>query len=362
MLLYACIILALFVILVVSITDCRNNGELQKRQAIRFSTSIYILLFIGVLFSFWFLTAFRGDSIGNDTVHYLNYYRWIADRGVNPDIQIEMGYQYFCLALSKISSDPFSLLLICATICYVVCGICICKYSQNILFSAILLFCIVFSFFASGLRQSIAMVLLLIAYEKIKQKKTILPILLIVFASLFHISALIGFLWFLHRYIPKKPIAVFLIAGIVAALAATGELNALLSTLLKEYESYFDSENAGTGWLGISYYALRSSAFYIFMYLAYKDAKKENSLVVSNSILALFTVCLGFSVNLFNRASLYFLLPIAIDMSNVFNSGKIRHRDMWMLLMGIVMLAYFLVTLVFRPEWNNLYPYEFNWN
>lgn len=46
----------------------------------------------------------------------------------------------------------------------------------------------------------------------------------------------------------------------------------------------------------------------------------------------------------------------------VFNSGKIKNRDLWMLIMGIIMLAYFMVTLIVRPEWNNLYPYEFNWN
>lgn len=362
MLFYLFITVVLIAVLVASITDCRNNTELLLRQKIYFSKPIYNMIFIALIAFFWFLTAFRSSEIGNDTLQYLNYYDIIARNGVNENFQIELGYQYFCLFLSKITPDPYFILTVSSTVCYVISGIYIYRNSNNILFSAILLFCVAFPFFASGVRQSISMAIVLIAYEQIKKGKKVIPIILILFASLFHVSALMALLWFAHRFIPKRVVVVISIALVVSVLAAMGSLNAMLASILKEYENYFESEYAGSGWLGIVYYALRATVFYLFIYLSSKGNENEYSLEVSNAVLLLFTVCLGFSVNLFSRASLYFLLVTAIDIPNSLNSGKIKNRDFWMLLIGIVMLAYFMLTLIARPEWNQLYPYKFRWD
>ena len=224
------------------------------------------------------------------------------------------------------------------------------------------MFCIVFPFFASGIRQSIAMSIVLLAYSKIKENKKVAAIILILFASIFHISAFMALLWFAHKYIPKKPIVVITFALVISALAASGAINSLLIRVLQQYQGYFESEYAGTGWLGITYYTLRATVFYLFVYIAYRNEQKKNSLAISNAVLLLITVTLGFAVNLFNRASLYFLLIVLTDLPNSFNSGKIQHRKLWMYITGIVMLAYFLVTLIYRPEWNKIYPYQFNWN
>lgn len=360
--LYIILTIVLFMTLILSVTDCGDNVGLRAKQKTLFSQSVYKWIFFLLILLFWFLTAFRGSSIGNDTSTYLGYYKRIEIYGVDSKLSIELGFQYFCLFLSRIISNPYFLLIVCATVCYLICGLYIYKHSNNVLFSLILLFCVAFSFFASGIRQSIAMVIVLMAYPKIKNGKKILPIVFILFASLFHISALVAFLWFAHRFIPKKPIVITIIALCVSVLSVSGVLNTLLASVLKEYKGYFESEYVGTGWLGILYYCLRAFVFYIFIYTAYKGSTEQYSLTISNSVLLLFTVCLGFSVNLFSRASLYFLLISVVDIPNAFNSGKIRNRDVWMLIMGGIMLAYFIVTLIIRPEWNNLYPYQFNWN
>ena len=360
--LYIFLTVFLFMVLILSTTDCGNNMGLRAKQKILFSKSIYNLFFVLLISFFWFLTAFRGSNIGNDTSTYLWYSQLIQNHGINPELAIEVGFQYFCLFLSKITPDSYFLLVASATICYVICGIYIYKHSENILFSVVFLFCIAFSPFTNILRQAIAMVIVLIAYEMIKNKRNVIAILLILFASVFHTSAIVAFLWFAHKFIPKKPIIIIVAALTVATLSASGVLNTILSTILKEYENYFSSEQAGTGWLGIFYDCLRAFVFYLFTYIAYKKSIKEHSLVVSNSVLLLMTVCLGFSVNLFGRASSYFLLISAVDIPNAFNSGNIKNRKLWMMIMGTVMLAYFIVTLIIRPEWNNLYPYEFNWS
>lgn len=361
--LYVVLTAALFIVLALSITDCGNNVELKVKQKIVFSNSLYIIVFAFFILLFWFLTAFRGSYIGNDTEAYLNYYKSIAHYGVNSNYAIEMGYQYFCLFLSKITPNPYFLLIVCATICYSICGWYIYKHSNNILFSLVFLFCIAFSCFTNTIRQALAMVIVLIAYSKIKDGKKVLPIILILLAASFHTSALICLLWFAHKFIPKKPLTVVWFALIGAVLSGSGILNLLLVTILKEYQNYFTSEYSNSGWLGVSYYLLRAFVFYLFIYIAYKNSIKErnSSLAISNSVLLIFLVSLGFSVNLFARASEYFLLITVVDVPNVFQSGKIRNRNFWMMIMGGIMLAYFVVVLIVRPDWNHLYPYQFNW-
>ncbi len=380
MLLYFCIAFVLLIALIVSITDCRNNNELIKGK-ICFNKWIYNFSFISLILLFWFLTAFRGRSIGNDTKIYLMYYERIATSGVDANLQLELGYQYFCLFLSKINPDPFFLIIVTATICYAVCGICIYAKSDNILYSTLLLFCIAFSLFTNVIRQSIAMSIVLIAYLMIKGAKKIFPVVLILLASQFHISALVTLLWLVHKYMPKKPMIVLPLTLVVAVLAISGSINSILACVLTEYKGYFSSISAGTGRLGVFYYTLRALAFYSFIYTASMNNGKgnshprllqcsgniasmqqENSLEIANTIFLLITVCLGFSVNQFNRASSYFLLMLVIDIPKVCNSGKIKNRTIWMLIIGIIMLAYFLLVLIVRPEWNHIYPYEFNWN
>lgn len=363
MLLYIGLTLSLFVVLIISTADYNNGLELQKRESTN-RISVYEFIFFSCLFVLWLLTAFRASDIGNDTTVYLDYYKSIADYGVNSTFAIELGYQYFCLILSRISINPYFLLIVCATVCYLICGWHIYKHSGNILFSLVLLFCIFFSPFTNILRQAISMVIVLIAYEMMKSRRMVLSIALILLAASFHTSALICFLWFFHKIIPKKPSVVVAIALCIAILSVSGVLNNLLATIIVEYKNYFASQWAGTGWLAVTYYALRAFVFYIFTYAANKEfiAEREGSLAVSNTVLSMLITCLGFSVNLFARASDYFVMISVVDLSNAFNSGKIKNRSFWMLAMGGVLLAYFIVSLVFRPEWNNLYPYRFSWN
>lgn len=362
MVLYLCISTVLFITLLISITDRRSNDELKKERGFCLSKPVYNCIFICLILTFWFLTAFRGSRIGNDTISYLYFYEQIAIDGIDTNLQMELGYQYFCLILSKINPDPYFLLFTSATICYGICGTYIYRKSENILYSTVLLFCVAFSFFASGIRQAIAMAIVLVAYSKIKDGKRIFPIILIILASCFHMSALIAFLWFTHKFIPKKPVIIIIFSLAISILAASGNLNSIITSVLEKYQAYFETESVGAGWLGITYYVLRALVFYLFLYKANEGNEKTRSLEICNTILLLITVCLGFSVSIFSRASLYYLLITVVDIPNEFNSGKIKNRDRWMLIIGIVMIAFFMVTLILRPEWNNLYPYKFNWN
>lgn len=365
MALYICIAIFLIAGLLLEFTAKRKKATVTKENSRAKKenkhTGYQVLFFLVVIFVLWFLTAFRSYRIGNDTANYIGYFRSIATFGINPKFDIEMGYQVLNLLVSKISLNPYFFLGFVATICYLGTGIYIYKYSDNIVFSTVLLFPIAYGFFAAGLRQSIAMVICLYAYQAIKNKKIIRAILLIAFAALFHTSALLMLVLLFHRLIPKKPFWVIPLTGIFIALSLSGVMDNVFAVLLGGYGKYYESEILTNGWLAISYYCLRALVFYFLVFLSYEGNKKENSLVLSLFSMLLFTVSFGFSLNLFSRATNYFMLIAMVELPNAIHRGGIKRKRIFMFLVGFIMVLYFIVTLIIRPEWERLYPYQFNW-
>lgn len=341
-------------------TITEENSRLKKENKHTFYQHAFFLI---VIFVLWFLTAFRSAIIGNDTYNYVRFFQLFGEGGIDPNSRIEMGYQILNILVYKISPNPYFFLGAVATICYVGTGIYIYKYSDNIVFSTLLLFPVAYSFFASGLRQAIAMVICLFAYQAIKKKKYWLAILLVLLASTFHTSALLMLALLFHRLIPKKPFWVIPLTAIFIALSVGGVMDNVFAILLENsYGGYYESEELTSGWLSISYYTIRAIVFYGIAFLSYEKKVKENSLVLSLFTILLITVSFGFSLNLFSRATNYFLLIAMVELPNAIHRGGLKHKKILMFLLGFIMVLYFLVTLIIRPEWNRLYPYQFNWN
>lgn len=340
-------------------TITEENSRLKKENKHTFYQLVFFLI---VIFVLWFLTAFRSAMMGNDTLNYVRYFQVFGQGGIDLDSRIEIGYQILNILVYKISYNPYFFLGFVATLCYVGTGIYIYKYSDNIVFSTVLLFPIAYSFFASGLRQAIAMVICLFAYQAIKNKKYWLAILLILLASTFHTSALLMLALLFHRLVPKKPFWVIPLTAIFIALSLSGVMDNVFATIMGEYGGYYEKEGMTDGWLGIAYYCIRALVFYGIAFLSYEKKVKENSLVLSLFTTLLITVSFGFSLNLFSRATNYFLLIAMVELPNALHRGGLKHKKILMFLLGFIMVLYFLVTLIIRPEWNHLYPYQFNWN
>ena len=253
-------------------TVTEENSRLKKENKHTFYQLVFFLI---VIFVLWFLTAFRSARIGNDTLNYVWYFQLFGERGIDPNSRIEIGYQILNILVYKISPNPYFFLGVVATICYVGTGVYIYKYSDNIVYSTVLLFPIAYSFFASGLRQAIAMVICLYAYQAIKNKKIIRAILLIAFATLFHTSALLMLVLLFHKFIPKGPLWVVPLTGIFIALSLSGVMDKVFAVLMGSYGGYYESEVMTNGWLGITYYCLRALVFYFLVFLSYESNKKE---------------------------------------------------------------------------------------
>lgn len=319
------------------------------------------LYFFVVLLFLWVLTAFRSSNIGNDTPTYLNYFTRINLWGINKDFAIEIGYQYYCLIIGKITTSGAGLLIITATICYLGVGIYVYKYSKNLMFSLVLLFCTCFSIFTNILRQSLAMVICLYAYQAIRHRKLITPIVLILLAYTFHKTALICFAFFLKGLCPKRMWFVAFVAIVLAVLSVSGMLSKILLKIIPEYAGYFSGKYVGSGRLAVTYSIVQSFVFCCVIYCANRKNGYCDKLVTTNFVGLLLLNCLAYSVNLFTRASTYFMLIGIVELPNALMALPKEERKFLTYVIGLVMVAMVFVSMIFRPEWNRLYPYEF-WN
>lgn len=355
MLLYIVLGIFAFVILF-QVIYCKNGSASLGKIKINFS----VLGSCALLFILFILTAFRNKNIGNDTNYYLIFYNYTVSN-ISTPANFEIGYRIYCYFLGNyLSVDEHCFLIITATVCYLPLFIVFFKKSQSPELSIVLFFCMLFSAYTNTLRQCIAMSLVLIGYIYLKEKKTLLFLLFVLLASCFHLSALLCILLLLSKFFPKRIVVVVLIGLLFAGLSAfDSQISGFLSKILPSYSQYFSSEYAGTGWLGLTYYILRNSIFYIIAFAGTKsitDKSKRNLILTSFASLLLLN-CLGFSVNLFSRASEYFLLICIVELPGLLS--HLKYKKALTLAICIISLMYFIFVLYFKPEWNHLVPYQF---
>ncbi len=335
----------------------RYGNLLSAKFGYEHGYNLFILFFLILM---WFFTAFRGINIGNDTANYVKYFNSINSGGVDSGYVIELGYQYLNLLISYITDDPHVFLIIVATICYVSIGIYIFKFSKNKAISLVLVFYFCFSNFVNILRQDLAMIIVLYAYQLIKHKHGFVAFLLIMLAAQFHTSAYVALLYFLYKLYPRNLLISLLIAAFVLVLSVSGVLNSILGNLITEYQNYFNSKYAQTGYLGISVELVRNFFIFLILHRVYSVGKtRKDRVTYASAFILLIFSCLSFTVNLFSRACVYFALPCLSELPNAFYENNRSPKKYWLAVLCVLLLVYFIVTCYLRPEWNNLWPYEF---
>lgn len=363
MLLYVGITLWVFIIFLIGIrpdsieaSDCWPDSPVSKvaQSNKRIAFALVSITFI----LFWILTAFRSAQIGNDTATYIYYFN-IYSKGLDLTRTFEPGYQALNYIIGIITTDPHIFIIIIATIMYGGVGWYIHKYSKNTAVSLCLFYCYFFSMFTSIFRQGIAMIIVLYGYQLLKERKRILATLLFILATTFHTTAIVSFLLFLNFEAFKKKRYVFGLTLLSAIISSTGILNTIVNAIVPRYAHYFESKYASTGWLAVSYSLIIYVIWFLLISKSVNENEKKDRVVAINFAMLLIFAAFGFSVNLFTRLGKYFLLIAIVEIPNMLYRGKVRHFRLWLLGLCMFLLVMFIITLIYRPDWNHLYPYEF---
>lgn len=213
----------------------------QKKQSITMTVFFIILLAILML---------RHRSVGADIQKYISMFRTTAKLPFNKIFQVfESEYSYFILnkIISLFTLDTQWFLVIMAVIAVIPVAVLYIKESENAILS-ISIFVIIsnFAMLFSGLRQSIAVAIIVISYFFVKKKKPIWFVLFVLLAFTFHKSALVALLLypFYHMNITRNKLLIF-VPIIGAVLIFNRPIFEFLLDFLGEYGESYRYEETG---------------------------------------------------------------------------------------------------------------------
>lgn len=200
------------------------------------------------------ILGFRGKDVGDDTARYISYFNSVDVKDGTG--YMEIGWSWFSDFIKSIgfSAYFFNFLVACITLsCFVYV---ISKTISNNKFWGSALFvlysCGFYLYMFNGMRQFLAISIVFLAFHLAINNKNIWAAVLILFASLFHTSAICGLFIFLVKHI--KLTNTTIISALVASL--------LIGYLLIEKVVYYF---AGGYARLVSEYGFRKSVAYVII-------------------------------------------------------------------------------------------------
>ncbi|HFC9230841.1 EpsG family protein [Enterococcus faecium] len=211
-----------------------------KRSNIDKLSSLLIGLFMWILMGF--------NSYNADYKAYEFLYNRICLYGINSDPGIEVGFKTLMYIFSFFSNNYQVFLCVTSFFCILFLIVIVAKYTNHVAFTLILFF--IFGFFSNAIqiRNFISMLFILFAIRvfinTMGKKSYIYYIILVVIASLFHITSLF-YLVLVFIKLKKKYINVLIITILLTLLFTGNNLqNYFLDT---KFVTYLDGENTAGG-------------------------------------------------------------------------------------------------------------------
>lgn len=315
--------------------------------------SFWIPLFLLTLFA-----GLRSYRVGTDTGNYTrNFNSQLNIDSFEFNKDIEFGYQVLEYALLSVTSHYFWLLTITSFIiiyCYLSM---MKKYSVNYWFSVFLFITLgVYTFFFNGLRQGLAMAIFMLAVPALLEKKFINYLLVCLFASLFHITALFIIPFYFIVNLRIKPIYKILIT-FLGSLLASRFLVFYISSTNDRYKGYAQASEEAGGYLTIGFYTFIMILIIFVGYLYRikdKHFQKLLTFYASGVVFIIPLAMLGTNPSGPQRFLSYFTWALVLILPAIFR--KINNIYITGLTVFIFLIYFFLTTTKF----SNLTPYIIN--
>lgn len=340
-----------------------HSVESQKRFE---SISCFILIF-----GFF---GFRGLSVLNDTAHYYEDQLILTRYGdfynssifnVDPTLNFEIGFQVLQRFIGKyISSDPYALILISAliltigTIWYLnknTNKISVCIFFMLATFILFNQFCVT--------RQSYAALCFYLSCIFYENRKYILSLAIIYFATFFHTSAVVLLLPYVMSFfnINKRNITITILCGTIITIFLFPILKSLN---IDTYSIYVTTalERESIALASILTTLLMGLLLGICLYIDthYKISQRPHKILIWSSITGLFFSAGSILVQAFARFSVYFTPAIILVFIHyLYLLPSRQHKTIYTLCVLILML-HLIIVLEYRNEWFHLIPYNFH--
>lgn len=327
------------------------------------------LFYLVLLFVLMFLTAFRGDSIGNDTHDYRLIYTEINERGyLDTGSRFEMGYQYINLLLGLVFKNPYIFTFTSAVFVYSIIGIHFKKRCLSPFFALSMFFPMFFSMFTNVIRHSIASAFLIISYEFAVKKNKLACLAFAILAFLFHKTSIYFIIYLvIVLYDVKfhwKEFSWILLATFIISIFAI-DFKIIIQFLIALYSSYYarylNSSRFGSGRLGVIISIVNTSVF-LLVYLISRQKRKRDYKLEWAFAFSYLSFILAMIMNSMDRLASFFELILIVPVINSVLTSRLKKKRYILCFLVFWYIINFLIIMKFRPNWNIIYPYKFMWN
>ena len=333
------------------------NNYLSKES----TNKIIITVFFGILF---ILLAFRNIDIGIDLTNYKYYFETSSSMTFNEILtsenQIEKGY----ILLTKIVTlftDNFQLFLIIVALLVLVPIYNLYKKNVSKSLIAIIIFVNMstFAIIFSGLRQSIAIALGVLAYKYVKEKNIFKYILIVLLAISFHSSAFILLLMYplYHIKINIKHLLIILSTLFLVYLYRMNIFMFLVQFLPEKYQGYEVVQTGAV--LTLILYII----FLIYSYVITYNNRDYNINGLRNFLLLTIVIQIFASIStVAMRLGYYYIIYIPILISQVTQNSSKRFKQISNfaeIIIVIFFIIYFFYNASTGEDILQIFPYKF---
>ncbi len=321
------------------------------------------------------IMGFKAVTVGNDTPVYVDLYYQLQDINelfLNPT-RYEIGYVIFSKIISRVFANHQALFIIIALIVMYGTNKFIVSNSNKIWLSFYLLVSLrQYYFFMSGLRQTIAVILICISYKYIKERKVFKFILIVLLATTFHNTSIIFMIAYPISYLKFNRTGVISLTTLTALIYLFfDKVMTIIFSLLPSYYSHYQysaqfSENNVANMVN----GLIILAFLVLGVITgfSRNTGRNNGEFSERDTLSYF-VFIAFCISIISirasmldRVYMYFWIFGVIYIPNVLKNIKNKKLSIFIQYSIIVLtFIYNLAILYMRPEWNHIVPYKFFW-
>lgn len=325
-------------------------GCMLSENSMRSSKRNLRVLFILI----YCITAFRSFSIGTDTKGYIEEF-------VSGDFFIrneDIGFSYFNYWLHELGLSPRLYMMVVSLIIILPVFAFISRYSVGNKSFTVLLYLTIgnFTFNLTGMRQSIAIAILLIGlvwFDRIEHTKVkyIIIALSIYLATTFHYSAnvcilFLPLLWLSGKSFPKdyKLIKIFLAALPIFIMEATkyvaNVVNFFMISKYEDYETSFGDSNV------VSYIVIPYCIYLYTLFLYYRSNSSDwkKNFCFYSSIVHMCVASCTLYMPMLGRFEYYFSMPLMCLIANLTMELPLSTRKLFVFAISLVCMAFFLIS------------------
>lgn len=332
--LFICAIIAFF-----ALSRAYSIGNIEGR--IWEGVALFVIIFVGI---------FRFD-VGWD---YVNYYNYIDRVEIVQILRLEPFSQLLCVIAIIFNSPPL-LFVLFGLPTYLIIFYSLRRFSVNFQFSILVFLAFFYLESFTSIRQLLALSISFWGFKYILEKSFFKYALIILFAALFHASALIALFIYPIYYFLNIRMLLFLIPVLFIAK----EIMLKVLYTLGIYSYYIDKLEEYTGGGLVRYIQIALFGSLLLLDYFKKIDQQDNKFFTIIGVVLLFPFMLGPSLG--NRLGMYFLIYLCLLVPIVLNKYSVKYRICY----AICFVFYFLTMIYIGSNnaFKSLYvPYQFVFN